>query len=1159
MSLRMILGNSGSGKSRHIMEEILSRAMAEPDQLFYVVVPEQFTMQTQRTFVEHHPGNCIMNIDVVSFERLVYRIFDELGISDFLVLEETGKSLVLRRLAGQKEKELEILRGNIHRMGYIGEIKSMISEFSQYNISAKHLREILDRLDENSNLARKIRDILKLYEAFDAYLEKGCITAERLLDILAGRAGDSALLRGCVMAFDGFTGFTPVQMNLMRVLMHLVSDMYVTVTIDEEADPSLDLGMQDLFFMSKKMIRGLTKLANETQFPIAEPQIISMQSVKYRKDHSNDRVSELAFLEQNLFRRKAGTFRGGIENGAVRLLTLPNPREELNFVAEQIRELVMSGAYRYRDIAIVSGSIETYETYVPSIFQKLHIPYFLDRKKSLLYHPMIEWVRAVMEMLEQDFSYESVFRYLRSGLGGFSREDVDLLENHVLAYGIRGKNKWGEVWAFHENGQQKPGKEVSQEKGEEAQENKWQHLNELRSQFMAQMESVTVVFEDKESTVRQRTKALYDLMVQLDMQRQMMDWQDFFEKQGDLTAAKEYAQIYEYVIDLFDQIVELLGDEQIPVCEYSELLDAGFSAAQIGVIPPGNDYVLLGDTLRTRLNHVKVMFVIGVNDGIIPKRTDRGSILSPYEREKLAELDVELAPTEREQAFMQKFYLYLNLTKASKKLYLTWSKLDSAGNALRPSYLAGVIQGFFTQIQIEEPKGGNICTPEQSMYIYVDGLKRAGMGEADASWVALHSWYQQQKGYNEEIQKLFSRAFDVLEGEYLSGQTARYLYGKILENSVTRLEQFARCAFSHFLKYGLRLEERKIFEVGAVDLGSVFHDALDYYAKLLEQKGCTWTDISEEIREQLVEQAMEAAILGLGKSAFFDNARNAYVLERVRRILRRSVWALTEQIRRGHFKPEGYEVFFSREEILDSKHMALSDGERMYLKGRIDRIDLYQEDNKIYVKIIDYKSGNMTFQLLNLYHGLQLQLVVYLGAAMKKLAEKYPDKKLIPAGIFYYHIDDPVVEDEPGKSEEEIMEEILIKLRLSGLANADPDIYRQMDTGLCSQDSVTSSVIPVSQNKGGALAKSSKTATTEEFGRVSEYVDQLIYDTGQAILGGEIGIKPYRDRKGTGCDYCPYQSVCGFDIKQNAYDFRDLEQLKEDELWKFIGARNKDR
>lgn len=1120
MSLQLVFGSSGSGKSEYVYSKVLQQSKAEPQRTFFVLVPEQFTMQTQRDLVARQEKHSILNVDVVSFNRLAYRIFDELGMGNLHILEETGKNLVLRRVAKEQQDNLILMKAGMKKAGYISEIKSIISELTQYRIAPQQLDVLIEQEHIWPLFRHKIRDIQTMYQGFTDYLQGTFITAEEVLEVFAQAADQSELLKGSVIVLDGFTGFTPVQYHLLETLIKIAGEIIVTVTLDEREDAYVCSGVQDLFYMSKKTVQTLAKMAARRQVELKSPVWI-----RHGKKSRFAKSPSLLWLEQNLFRSQPQIYRytekgeGQDESGDLKrekeecrqdifLYSLLNPRHELSFIAREIKDLVRTQGYRYKDIAVVCGDVEMYGNYAREIFEAYEIPLFLDTRKDILFHPMTEFLRQVLLVLEQDFSYEAVLGYLRCGLCGITMEQTDLLENYLLAVNVRGFHRWQQKWV---------------RRGCVREQQELEEINRLREQIVQQFAPLREVFKEK-GTVLAVCRAFYELMVFLDVEGKLRAYETFFQEEGETALAGEYAQIYRVVMDLLDKMVELLGEEKMTVREYREILEAGMEAAAIGIIPPGYDRVVLGDIERSRLSDIKVLFFAGVNDGLIPKALEHGGIISQADREVFAANEMELAPTDRERSFMQKFYLYLNLTKPSERLYLTWFRVSPEGKESRKSYLVGNIRRMFPQFKPvrvqEEASSRQIVTPRSSQRFFVDGLKKAKRGEISPEWLGLYHWYHGQAQWKEQMRLFFEASFYRFYEGNMGEEITHALYGTVLENSVTRLERFSACACSHFLQYGLKLEERSLGEFAAVDMGSMFHEVLERYSYAMEQAGYHWVDVPDDVRERLIAYAVEEA-LGQGfDNKLFQEARTTYLLERMKRILRRTVETIAEQVRTSHFSPEGYEISFSFIEDLEAVNFTLSEQEKMRLRGRIDRVDTHKTQDAVYVKVVDYKSGGQDFQLLSVYHGLQLQLVVYLNSAMEIMKRKYPGRQIVPGGMYYYHLDDPIVDGDSGKSDAQIREEILEKLKLKGLACEEAD--------------------------ASAGAKT-KRVGREEFAVLSGYVNRKIQEIGQKIFAGEVSARPYRLGDETGCDYCPYHGICGFDDSTPGQGYRKLAQIKDDE------------
>lgn len=1130
MSLRFYFGSSGAGKSYQLYNEIIRRAGENPRQAFLVIVPDQFTMQTQKELVLRHPDGVIMNIDVLSFGRLSHRIFEEVGYDKRPILDDTGKSLVLRKIAASLQEDLPVLGGNLSKQGYIHEVKSAISEFMQYGIGVKELSDLVAFAEKRGALHHKLKDLQTIYDGFLKYIQGQFITTEETLDLLRNSLSKSRLIKDSVVVFDGFTGFTPIQNRLIQELMHLAAEVIVTVTLPENEDAFKVDGEQELFYLSKKTVADLCKLAREDGIARGEDVMLTGNIPRFTKG------GRLAHLEKSLFRYPMKLY-GGEEPDTIQLYEASDPKEEVRQTAMKIRRLIRENGYQFREIAVVCGNLGSYADHVEEQFGLFEIPHFLDQTRGILLNPFIEYIRSAMSIYNQDFSYESVFHYLRSGLADFTREEIDWFENYVLRFNIRGSWTYNRVFT-------KKTKEMAEDS------ESFDKVNAFRERLLESLKPLRFA-QGKETSVKQYVEGLYDFLVASRVQEKLAVYEQQFKESGELSRAREYAQIYPLVMDLLDQIIGLLGDEIMSLQEFADILDAGFGEIEVGTIPQNVDRVVVGDIERTRLKPVRALFFLGVNDGNIPKGTSKGGIISDIDREFLRESDLELAPSPRQQMYIQRLYLYLNMTKPSERLFLSCSKMNGEGKAIRPAYLMDTMKKLFPDIRVEYPQlrpaEEQLETPAEGLYLLAEKLRQFASGRDDTLFFTLLSSYENMPEYQAEIEKLVSAAFYRYQHHPLAKEVARKLYGKIMENSVTRLETYASCAYAHFLEYGLSLQEREEFSFETVDMGNIFHTVLETFAEKLASRGLTWFSFTQEEGEVMVAEALEACSAEYGDTVLFSSARNEYIIQRMKRILTRTVFTLQNQLQKGSFAPSKFEMSFSMIQDLDAVNIALSEEERMRLRGRIDRIDTLEEGDKLYVKVIDYKSGNKQFDLVALYYGLQLQLVVYLNAAMDIQKKLHPEKEVLPAALLYYHVADPVISAEAEMSPEEVNEKLLSELKMTGVVNSDTSVIQRMD-GTLIDGSGASNVIPVELKKDGTVSARSSVLSSDELTQVSDYVNHKIRRIGKEIMNGNFPLNPYEKGNRSACTFCAYHAVCGFDKRIEGCEVRNLTDYSKEEI-----------
>ena len=718
----------------------------------------------------------------------------------------------------------------------------------------------------------------------------------------------------------------------------------------------------------------------------------------------------------------------------------------------------------------------------------------------------------------------------------------------MRALGIRGWKRWESQWEKPCRGSEKLN---------------LKELNAYRQWILEPLRPLREAFKEEGATIGSVTAALREYLERMGLRGKLEDYSGFFRERGnpgDENLAREYSKVYDRVLELLGRLEGLLGAEKTDMKNYSQILDAGFGEIKVGVIPATIDQVMVGDITRSRLEDVKVLFFVGVNEGTVPQRKSGASLLTDRDRAVFKEFNMELAPTAREDGCIQKFYLYLMMAKPSRRLVLTYAGMSSEGKSQRPSSLIGEVQKLFPGIPVldEGLVDWPVRTVRDGRERLIDGLRKLreekegetakapeGRDAEENAFMELYRYFYCSDGHREKVKQLVDAAFYSYEERGIGRAAARALYGQSLQGSVTRLEQFASCAYAHFLKYGLELMERQEYELAAVDMGNLFHQSIDRCFAVMKERKQDWRGLTEEGRKQLVKECVARVTKEYGNTIMASSARNAYLAGRVERITDRTIWALAEQVKKGDFEPTGFEVSFSAIDNLKAMRIRLSEDEELMLRGRIDRMDLCEDGEHVYVKIIDYKSGTTAFDLAALYYGLQLQLVVYMDAAVEMEERNHPDKEVVPAGIFYYHINDPLADRQEGMTVEEIEKQILRQLRMDGLVNSELDIISHLDRDIQKE----SDVIPVAIKDGYVQESRSSVASTRRFEDLRRFVNHKLREAGQDILKGNIDLKPYKQTARTACDYCPYHAVCGFDTKTAGYGYRRLAGLKPEDIW----------
>lgn len=1125
MALQFVFGSAGSGKSTFIYDMITKEAAEHRDKQFFILVPDQFTLETQKTLVETSGGKGILNIDVLSFHRLAFRVFEKFPALERTILEDMGKTMLLRRVFSEQKDNLVYFRKGIDKPGFLDECKSFLCELEQYGICEDR------QFQQLSELGSKFQDIRLIHDCFKEKMGDAYMMAEELTVQLAKVIHEMEGIENSVICLDGFTGFTPNQYDLIGRLMKLCDNMYVTVTTDVLQKRG------HIFQISRNTVLTLTQIANRLPVEVLPPVVTGRG--KEKDSYRFTEKGELAFLEKNLFCYPSGVWRDATRD--ICLYTGNKPQDEAAFVAEEIWWMTAAGGYEWKDIAVITGDIPSYEQALSREFSKMGIRYFMDAKKNIGANWVAEYIQAALQMYATNMDRESTFRFLRCGLSPLTRSETDLLENYVIATGKRGFSAYDKEWKYAEDSF--PLEEINASR-----ERVCDCLRELFSELGG-----------GRKTVEQYTKAIYAFLVRQDVHSKMTAQSKVFEEQGKDTLAREYRQVYTVIINLMDEMVELMGDETVSFDEYRQILAAGISEGLVGFIPPRANQVMVGDIHRTRLKDIKVLFFVGFSDDIVPGKSQGPGIVNTRERRKIEQMGITLAPTGSKKAADDLFYLYLIFTKPSEKLVFTYSTGTAKGEARQASYVLEKIRRIFPQLTVRTDE--DLKFSQRTLLGTDRGLTFLLSGFASESirdGAAKHVWWEIWKHYKDAgdmvwLRDALNAGLEEKRADRLSKQALEYLYGNELYGSITRLEKFANCPYAYFMLYGLILRERREYAVERPDFGNVVHYTLKELSDRMREQNLRWRDLDKEKIAAMVDESVEKSVKGYRDLLFRQSKRIEYMITRIKHMMNRAVWAISEQMRRGAFEQEYCEAGFSYNDGLPSMKISLDGERKLVFSGIIDRIDTYEDDDKVYIKVVDYKTGGIKFSLNSVFYGLQMQLVLYMAAAADLERQKNPEKEMVPAGMLYYYVSDPVIRIDEGEDEVDIETAMLKEYQCDGYVSRDVGILQKLDSvfgvnGVL-ESGADSACIPVKTKKDGDFASNSKVMTKEQWDKIISHTMKKAAEFGREIMDGRIDASPYRMGDKTGCDFCRFQGICGMENGGAEKKFRELQNMPEQDIW----------
>jgi helicase-exonuclease AddAB, AddB subunit len=1148
MGLRFIYGRAGSGKSHYCLNAIKKRIEDGCSHPLILIVPEQLDFFSVKNLIKTVGEGGILRAQVLSFKRMAYTVFNEVGGLTRQNMNDAGRSMLIYKIMEENKDKLKVFGKAAKRQGFVTTVSDIITEFKRYSVTAEVLKGTLDRI-ENQYLKNKIEDITLIFEEFEKRLHEKYIDSEDELTILVEKLDKSKLFDEAEVWLDEFSSFTPQQYAVLEKILHKSKRVNVTLCTDFLSGES-SVDNTDIFSPTKVTEKKLLEIISDNNMKYEKPVALECDPC-YRFRNSN----ELQHLEKYLFSYPYKAYKG--DNSDVHIFKALNKYVEIEETARDIIRICREKGFRFKDIAVVSGDLEGYENLAKAIFAEYNIPYFIDKKREIDDNPIVVLIISAVEILARNWSYESVFRYLKTGLLDLENEEIDILENYILANGIRG-NKWTveEPWNFRLT------YGFEDDEMSDYEKELLNKINDIRERVSRPIIKLASNIKGRKKGI-QMCEGLYGFLCELNIPQKVEQWIEEFKEIGELDKGNEYSQIWDIVVEVLDQIVEVIGEQTLSMDAFANILSTGFKEYEVGVIPPALDQVLVGSITRIKSHDVSALFIIGVNDGIFPAVIPPEGVLTDNDRESLKERGMEIAKDTKSRAFEEQFLVYTTLTLVSKYLRLSYPMGDEDGKTKRPSIVISRFKKIFPELKEESNLTGNdgdnenlktVSGPTATFNKLISNIRKNPQGGyITPLWLDVYRWYKDHNEWNEKLQTVMSGFNYTNEVEITDTKRVRKLYGKHMNISVSRLEKFAECPFAYFAQYGLKAKERKVYNFTSPDLGSFMHNMLQNFSVKLREENLSWRDIDKTWCEENVSKIIDEGLRKMPGSVLNSSKRYGHVTNSLKRVLTRSVWLIAEHIKRGGFIPEGYELSFGNSGDFPPISIKLHSGEIVSLIGRVDRVDSMNEETTTYLRIIDYKSGTKEFKLSDVYYGFQMQLLIYLDAMLSELEERM-NKSALPGGILYFKLDDPIVKGKGEMSDSEIEERVMKSLKMNGLLLDDPDIIREMDNEI----EKSSDIIPATIKKDGTLSKSqSSVATLEQFQLLRKYVRDTIANLCEEILEGNISLSPCKNKTKDSCKYCVYSAICQFDTSMKGNKYRIMKDKTEEDIWKEIEQKVK--
>ncbi|HAN10051.1 MAG TPA: hypothetical protein DCP90_05475 [Clostridiales bacterium] len=1038
MSIQFVFGLSGTGKTEYLIDKITN---SNSEQKIFYIVPEPEVICVQRRIIVKKKSKGLINIEVVSFEKLIYRVFGETGIYIENKIDKLQNSMLVTKIL------LENKKSNINK-NYVDEMCKIISEFIKYNIGLEFLEnKIGDLKDLNQELFYKMSEIKKIYGSYLSHTGNLNMIPEQNIELIIDKIKETEILSNAVFCIDEFYNFSPFQLEIIKSLVKVSKHMYMTLPMDASFKKKFDNTVKTV---------GDLKYFCITQNIKVEDDIYLKQNKRYEK------IQDMAHLEKNFLRDKVEKFNG--EPSSVCCATASNVYEEVEYVVTEVLKLVQSENYMYKDIAIAYSNQGSYKEELLKILADTGVPVSSVYKDNITNYSLVRFILTVYEVLKNDFDYESVNKYLKANYANISEDDASQLDKYIREYGIKGYDTWiKDEWNYGHMNMHNDNKEC-------------EGINIIKNKVIESFVSLKNRLEANEvETVEKYTLYLYEFLEDIRVTEKIKD------KYGHETYGEfniKLVEVWNRLVQSLNIIVTMLGKEEVTLEKYLCILDIAINNITDDEKNDLIDAILVEDVKKIMVSDRKVLFLAGVNDGYIPEKNSCTGLLNRDERDLLYETGINIERYGESKIVEEQLHLYNTVMKAEGKIYFSYALQDTEGKSINPAMFINKLNKMFEKLII---------------------LK-----------------YEKIENSVDKI--------NTCRGEHkLSSEVVGMLYPGDIKMSATSLQDYAMCPFKFFTKYNLKAQEKQIYRLQNLDIGKLYHAILNMFFEKIKSDAIDIANMDGEKIKIILDELICEYIVE--NNIFSANSKYKFITSSLKNILIKSIDVMINHIKAGDFTPTYFELGFSIDGILKPVKIDVDSEKQIIINGKIDRVDLLKTDGKIYVKIIDYKSGNMKFDIEDVSDNVNMQLVLYMMAILED-KEFANGREVLPAGVFYFKLGNKKIklEDSNGDNIEELLKK---KYKMSGLIIGDKQTAKSMDKGM----ETKSNIIPAELKKDGEFAKKSSVMNVEEFHKIMEHMKENITQIGKEMLDGNVEAKPYKKGNTKACDYCEYRDICGIDMR----------------------------
>ena len=1106
------MGRARTGKSERVLQKIA--ALGDSSQQI-LLVPEHASHAAEMDICRACGDTASRHAEVLTFKLLATRVLQICGGSADVTLDAGGKLLTLQRALTELAPALKVYRRASQRAAFLESLLAVMEELQAYAVAPETLAERVADMEGESG--DKLRDIALLYGVYLAKLHAPGHDARDRLQKLEENLEASGYIDGKDVFLDGFSYFTGRELRILRILLRRAKSVTVTLLGDTHDRELFSAGLH----------------VREQLFALARDAGAGCEEETMKTDETRGALDHI----ERCFFGPAREMAGGADAAA--LYEAGNAYSECEWVASQILTLVRERGYRYRDVTVTARNLESYAAALQTVFARFGIPLYYAHRSDILQSSVLTLLLGALDAASGGFEYEDVFRCLKTGLAGLSMDECDVLENYALKWEIRGAMWTRETpWTAHPDG-------YGADWTDEARA-RLAAVNELRARVQGPFARLRRGVGGS-GTAEEKVRALYAYLEEIGLGEALQSQTERLFAAGEAQRAEETAQLWSILCGVMDQFVAILGETALDAEEFAQLFRLVLTQYSVGTIPVTLDAVNLCEMTRNDRHTVRALFLLGANDGVLPAVSSGGGVLREEDREALEQREILLAPHGMEQFRLEIQNLYAALAQPTEKLTVSYPVSDGKGGEKRPSFVVGRIARLLPDVRLQKESADKAYR----LSARDTALEYAGEHIGGELWR-----YFAEKEDARDTLTAMEAASRYTRGR-LSGEAVRALYGGTLHLSASQLDKARTCHFAYFMRYGLRAKERTGAGFDAPQIGTFVHDVMEHTLKKARECGGLHT-LEKERLHTLVRASIGEYIARALPDLAEKSARFRYLFDRLCAAVERIMDEVADELRCSDFEPLAFELKFGAGAPLPAISIQSAAGAAR-LSGKVDRVDGWLHDGKLYLRVIDYKTGKKAFDLAELRYGLGLQMLLYLFALEREGSGLFDGKEIVPAGVLYTPAREPLLRCARSTEPEKIEKALKKELRRSGMVLSDPAVLRAMEHSALEAPCY----LPVAVKKDGAV--SGGLATAEQLGKLSKYVDYLLGQIAGEIFSGDIDADPCaRTPQQPACTYCEFAPACHFENGRGSDRVEYIRATKGEEFWRYVdevnerGARSDD-